>query len=165
MISKKFRIKALCIFLGVCIIFSGFLPMIQNAQSFNNINNSANNANWTDYLFLDDVTETEYYFTAEDESYILIEIDNIDYTSFKLDNVEYELSYGQNVLKVDFQDLDVPYEGYPVNTHLIEIDQFKVDNGYFKSITVEPIFLAEGSLETDLEVNSLISFKAGCYSY
>ncbi|MFX0188828.1 MAG: hypothetical protein ACFE8A_13970, partial [Candidatus Hodarchaeota archaeon] len=109
---------------------------INSAQSFDN------------FLYVNDVDSTEYYFNAKGECYILVEIEDIDFTNFTLDGQIIDVSFGLNILPIKFSDSFTPH-------------QITLNPEYFKSLTIEPLFLAEGTLETTLDQETEINFQAG----
>jgi len=140
------------------IIFSGYAPLL--IAYINNLNSSSNNGapgngsfdpTLDYYLYLNNVESTEYNFNAEGECFILAEIEDIDFTWFLLDDQNYSVSYGLNIIPIEFAN--------PLESHQILIDPFNIE--YFKSLTVEPLILAESTLETSLNDETEINFQAG----
>ena len=111
------------------------------------------------YLFLDEFTATEYYFSAQGEYYIIAEIEGTDFTYFTLDNQIYEVSYGYNIFSLKTSDFLL------WQNSVIRIDPSNLQ--HFKTLTVEPLFLSEGEVETylddDIEIseNVEVNFQAG----
>ena len=61
------------------------------------------------------------------------------------------MSYGLNIIPTEFAN--------PLESHQILIDPFNLE--YFKSLTVEPLILAESTLQTTLNEDKVINFQAG----
>ncbi|MHA1275550.1 MAG: hypothetical protein ACTSQ8_00040 [Candidatus Helarchaeota archaeon] len=102
------------------------------------------------YLFVRNVTQTEFIFSAKKECYILIDINNTGLTSFWLDNKEYFVSYGFNVIPINFDEY--------FSNHKLVIEQSELQ--FFKSITVEPVFIDQGFLNTTMNNYTTIEFQA-----
>ena len=140
------------------ILFSGYAPVLM--QYLNKLNQSNNDndpengfydPNLAYYLYENNVENTEYNFNAEGECFVLVEIEDIDFTWFVLDDQNYSVSYGLNIIPVEFAN--------PDESHQILINTSNLE--YFKSLTVEPLILAENTLETSLNQNATINFQAG----
>jgi len=140
------------------ILFSGYAPVLM--EYLNKLNQSSNDGdpgngfydpNLPYYLYENNVENTEYNFNAEGECFILAEIEDIDFTWFLLDSQNYSVSYGLNIIPVEFAN--------PFESHQILINTSNLE--YFKSLTVEPLILAENTLETFLNQNTTINFQAG----
>ena len=82
------------------------------------------------YLFLNEVTRSTYFFSAEGECYIIVEIEGIDFTFFMIDDEVHEVSYGLNIIPIDFP--NDPYKTYRLNFNPLHLP-------HFKSITIEPL--------------------------
>ncbi len=105
-----------------------------------------------EYLYLNEVTETEYESRPKGACYIIVDIVGIDFTSFMIDDDVYEVSYGLNIIPINFS--NIPFKSYR-----LQFDP--VDLPYFKSIAIEPFFLAEDEVELILGQETSISFQAG----
>ncbi len=140
------------------ILFSGYAPVLM--EYLNKLNQSNNDndpengfydPNLAYYLYENNVENSEYNFNAEGECFILAEIEGIDFTWFVLDDQNYSVSYGLNIIPVEFAN--------PDESHQILIDLPNLE--YFRSLTVEPLILAENTLVTSLNKNTTINFQAG----
>ena len=151
-IEKK---KLITLILTSVILFSGYAPFLaEYLNRFNQPNNDIEDGfdpNLDYYLYENNVVSTKYKFNAEGECFVLVEIENIDFTWFVLDGLIYNVSYGLNIIPVNFAD---PYESHKIVIYPSNLD-------YFKSLTVEPLILAGGTLETSLDQNTEIDFRAG----
>ena len=159
MLEKKFKNKKLIAGVLISIILvSSYAPFIADYINKLNLINNENeitdgiyDPNLAYYLYENNVSKSEYSFNAEEECFILVEIKDIDFTWFVLDGYIYNVSYGLNIIPVDFEN--------PLEPHQILINSSNLD--YFKSITVEPLFLAEGTLETLLCQDKEVNIQAG----
>ena len=140
-IKYKDKLKVIAITLITIILITQITPFIR-----------ANDNNLPEeYLFLQYPTELSYSFLAKGECYLIAEIENIDYLYTTLDENEYLLSYGLNVIPIDFSDSPA--------VHLMTLQQ--ISSNFIKSLSVEPLFLAEGVINTSLYQNKIVNFKAG----
>lgn len=157
MFEQKFKNKKLIAAVLIPIIlFSGYAPFLLEYlnklnQSNNDIGDGFYDPNLAYYLYENNVENSEYNFNAEGECFVLVEIEDIDFTWFVLDNQIYNVSYGLNIIPVEFAN--------PFESHQIFIQPSNLD--YFKSLIVEPLILAENTLETSLNQNTTINFQAG----
>ncbi len=103
------------------------------------------------YLFLTTVNQTDYLFSARKECYIIVEIKDTGFTNFWLDNEAYQVSYGINYITKVFSE--------EFTDHLIRIESSNVQ--FFKSLTVEPVFLAQGNVNVTLDRSYAVNFNAG----
>jgi len=103
------------------------------------------------YLFLTTVNQTEYLFSARKECYLIVEIENTGFTNFWLDSEAYQVSYGSNYITKVFSE--------EFTDHLIRIESSNMQ--FFKSITVEPVFLAQGYVNLTLNRTYAVNFNAG----
>ncbi|MFX1442485.1 MAG: hypothetical protein ACFFHV_03635, partial [Promethearchaeota archaeon] len=136
------------------ILFSGYAPLLADyLNRFNQPNDDMENGfdpNLAYYLYENNVV-SKYKFNAEGECFIIVEIEDINFTYFILDGQIYYVSYGLNIIPINFAN--------PNESHKILIDPSTLE--YFKSLTVEPLFLATGTLETSRDLDSVINFQAG----
>ena len=157
MFEQKFKNKKLIAAVLIPIIlFSGYAPFLMEYlnklnQSNNDIGDGFYDSNLAYYLYENNVENSEYNFNAEGECFVLVEIEDIDFIWFVLDNQIYNVSYGLNIIPVEFIN--------PFESHQIFIQPSNLD--YFKSLIVEPLILAENTLETSLNQNTTINFQAG----
>jgi hypothetical protein len=146
--NKKF----IALILTFIILFSGYAPFL--AQYLNTSNTSeteSKNQLNPSFLYLNNVTNTDYTFDAKGECFIIVEIEGIDFTWFALDGEIYNVSYGLNIFPIKF--------GESYDSHQIIMDISNLE--FFKSFTVEPLIIAEGILNTRLDQDSIINFQAG----
>ena len=142
--------KVIALVLTSIILFSSYAPFLaEYLNRFNQPNSNIGDPNLADYLYEHNVDKTTYNFKAVGECFVVVEIEDINFTEFILDNQLYTVSYGLNIIPVDFSN----------PTHELYI-QFS-DLQYFKSLTVEPLILAAGTLETSKTQDKVINFQAG----
>lgn len=153
LIQKK-NIKSSLLII-IFLLFNG-ISIQQVCQNHQLITSKPRLGSISDYLYLDSIQYEEYYFFAENECYILIEIEGTGFTTFILDGIEYTLSNGLNKISKLFSG---GLSGFPENTHKIEIEPSQI--AYFKSITVEPLLIDEGEIKTNLTSYNDIQFMAG----
>ncbi|NVM34618.1 MAG: hypothetical protein HWN81_03420 [Candidatus Lokiarchaeota archaeon] len=149
---KKLKLKLTAVAVISILLLSGYTPFLDSVINDLNSNPKQNNIIDIDNLYLDEVTETLYLFSAQGACYLLVEIEGTDFTYFMLDEEIYVVSYGLNIFPIEF------------STDLFKIYRIKIDPSnlqYFKSITVEPLFIAEDEIEVNLNQDTEISFKAG----
>jgi hypothetical protein len=151
--KNRLKISLSAVTLILIILFSGYAPFLDNSFSDLNSQPKENLFISEKYLFLNEVTETEYSFRARGAYYIIIEIEGTAITYFFLDDQIYEVSYGINIFSMKAPD-DLLLQG-----SLIEIDSSNLQ--YFKSLAVEPLFIAENEVEVNLNENTEVSFQAG----
>ena len=145
---KKLNMKLSSVTI-ICILFlSGYTPFLNNLFSSNPIKNIGLS---NQYLYLEEVTQTSYDFHAQGPGYVLVEIEDIDFASFMLDDELFNVSYGLNIFPIEFSNT-------PDKVYTIELDPFYLQ--YFKTITVEPLFIAENTIEVNLDQNTTVSFQA-----
>ncbi len=106
-----------------------------------------------DFLYDDTIDRTTYNFNAYNESYIMCNISNTDYTTFTFNSTVYNVSYGLNIFPVDFGVMNVSYS--------ISISQDDIDNNIFDWIIVEPLFIEEEVIEVNTVSTTDIVFDAG----
>lgn len=102
------------------------------------------------YTYVNNVNETIYFFNAKGPCYVLAEVGNIDFTSFRLDNDIYNVSYGLNTFSIDF--------GVFFRLHNITIDQSVIDGNYLSWLAVEPLYLKEDTVSVNLTEFSVSNF-------
>ncbi len=103
------------------------------------------------YLFLKNPANLNYKFIGKGECYLVAEIENIDFINLTLDGKEYLLSYGLNIIPICFSD--------DFEVHSIILPE---NPSYFiKTLSIEPLFLSEGSVDTSLDEETIIQFEAG----
>jgi len=98
------------------------------------------------------ISVTNHNFNAYNESYIMCDIQYTDYTNFTFNNSLYDVSYGLNILPVDFGTENVSYT--------LNISQNDVDNEVFNWITVQPLLIKSNLVEVELDSTTDISFEA-----
>ena len=147
---KKYKLKLTAILILCIILSSGYLPFLSNIINEYYSNSPRNSGIDDEFLYLNDITETSYKFHARGPGYVLVEIEGIDFTNFMLDNEIYEVSYGLNI---------IPKKFYIYKTYKLEIDPLNLQ--YFKSITIEPLFICDGEIDVSLYETTEIIFKAG----
>ena len=148
-IKLKLKLTALAVI--SIILLSGFTPFLSKslyALRSNEVGGIADEGE--EYLYLSEVSETSYEFHPKGACYIIVDIVGIDMTHFTLDSQIYEVSYGLNIIPIDFSN--------QIESHAINIEQENLQ--YFKSLTVEPLFLAEDEIEVTLDQNTKINFEA-----
>ena len=148
---KKLRLKLTAVVFISIILFSGYSPFISNYINELNLNPKQSISLPDQYLYLEEVNETSYDFRAQGPCYVIVEIEDIDSTHFMLDGENYEVTYGFNMFPIQFS--NNPYKIYT-----IDIDP--QDLPYFKTITVEPLFIAEGEIDVNLNQNTTLNFQA-----
>ncbi|TFF90361.1 MAG: hypothetical protein EU548_03395, partial [Promethearchaeota archaeon] len=104
------------------------------------------------FTYIDNVNQTEYFFNAKGACYVITEVENAGYTSLKLDNEIINVSYGSNIIPIDFGD--------SFTFHNLTLDQSDVDNCTFKWIAVEPLVIYEGVIDVNLSEYYLSYFNA-----
>ena len=152
MIKKNKKSKLASLLIISIILFSGITPILSNNINKLNSNPKESGYGVDPYLYLDEVQGSSYFFRAEGECYIIVEIDDIDFTSFMIDGEAYNVSYGLNIIPIEFAN-------DPYASHNLEIDPLQIQ--YFKSLTVEPLFIAEDEINVNLDQETEINFKAG----
>ena len=104
------------------------------------------------YLYEFPVTKESYKFKAKGECYVIANVKNTDFSSFVIDDEQfYEVSYGFNAIPITFSES-------------LEIHNITLENhAHFQSLTIEPLFLAEGDVDVNLDegVYENITFDAG----
>ncbi len=158
MTENKIKLKVAALAIISIILFSSITPFLSKSVSdLKPKESQVDVEEIEEYLYLREVTETEYEFRPKGVCYIIVDIVEIDFTSFSLDGEIYEVSYGLNIFPIEFP--------YNLELHTINITQ--EDLPYFNSLIVEPLFLAEGEVETYLDEdienseNVEVSFQAG----
>jgi len=149
---KKLKLKLTALAFISIILLSGYTPLLSNHINKLNLNPKQSISLGNQYLYLDDVTQTPYDFRAQGACYILVEIEGTDFTYFMLDEEIYEVSYGFNIFPVKFS--NNPYKTYTIEIAL-------ENRQYFKSLTVEPLFIAEDEIEVNLIQDTAINFQVG----
>ena len=146
------KLKLTSLLIISIMVLSGITPILTN--NINELNlDPKQSINLPDkYLYLEEVSQTSYDFRAQGPCYVIVEIENINFTHFILDGENYDVSYGFNMFPIRFS--NNPYKIYT-----IEIDP--EDLQYFKTITVEPLFIAEGEVDVNLDQPTEIDFKVG----
>ncbi|MFX0024577.1 MAG: hypothetical protein ACFE9S_19840, partial [Candidatus Hermodarchaeota archaeon] len=159
-IKIKSKKQLTTVFLILVIIFSGYTWMFneyfyelnKNSQQYDDLQQSYNPL-LNNYTYINDVTQSIYEFNAKGECYLLADLKGTDFTSLKLDNDQYNLSYGINIFSKDF--------GYECTAHTLEFQQADIDNDNFKWVCVEPLFIAMDNITVNLDQPETIYFKAG----
>ena len=147
---EKLKLKLTASAILCILLLSGFTPFLNSIVNKLNSNPNPNPSLTPKYLHLDEVSKTSYEFYAQGACYILVEIEGIDFTYFTLDEDFYEVSYGLNIFSVEFSN-------NPYKTYTIEIPDYQ----YFKTITVEPLVIAEGEIDVNLIQDTAVNFQAG----
>ena len=106
----------------------------------------------SDFLYDDTVDETSYNFNAYGESYAICMIQNIDYTTFTLDAIVYNVSYGLNMIPINFGNENISYT--------LSISQEDVNNNVFDWISIEPLCIKSDAFEANLDTTTDITFEA-----
>ncbi|TFF90390.1 MAG: hypothetical protein EU548_03250, partial [Promethearchaeota archaeon] len=159
--NKEIFISIILIFLVLSSHIVGFLyPFIKypiknddkNEEYYLKAQNLPYNPSFGNFTYINNVNQTDFFFNANNKCYILAEVDNIDYTSLKLDNIEYNLSYGLNIFTKDF--------GTDFTFHNISINQKIIDNNYITWLSVEPMILKEDKFLVNLTENYQTTFHA-----
>ena len=147
----KLKLKFTALALISIIILSSFTPILSETL-YNEISKESgiSPVATEEYLYLNEVTDTDYYFFPKGACYAIVDIVGIDITHFKIDNQIYDVSYGINIIPIEFSN--------QIKLHTINIEQVNLQ--YFKSLTVEPLFLAEDEIMVTLDQNTEINFKA-----
>ncbi|MGB5912593.1 MAG: hypothetical protein WBH31_15480 [Promethearchaeia archaeon] len=161
-IKKKYKLYTISIALILIILFSGYTPFFNEYfyESFKKFEQErksklkhAYNPLFDDFLNINSIDDPIYNFNAKGKCYILADVNGIDFTSFKLDDEEYNVSYGLNAFPKDFGD--------EFTSHTIEFDQIAISDDYFKWLCVEPLFIAQDNITVNLEQETTFSFYAG----
>ncbi|MFX0024019.1 MAG: hypothetical protein ACFE9S_16955 [Candidatus Hermodarchaeota archaeon] len=159
--KNKYQIYLKSFLLLIIILFSGYTWIFNKLFNYahRNVKNERKN-NWNPYnpdynnfLYLDDVDQTEYLFNAKEECYILVDINGTDFTSFILDGDEYEVSYGINIFPLDY--------GEEFTSHALEIQEKDIEKGSYNWITIEPLILIKDNITVNLEVPYITNIFAG----
>ncbi len=151
---RKYKYGIIAIGLIFCFVFSGidqFVNILTENDKEENIKFFDPHA--SDYLYVGDVNQTTYPFNAYHESYIICDIQNRAFTSFDLDQVEYDVSYGLNYIPIDF--------GNEQQTYTITISQDDADNDVFNYLLVQPLIIKEDVIEVNKDTYTDISFDGG----
>ena len=111
------------------------------------------NPELADFLYDNTVDQTTYNFNAYNESYILCNIQNTAYANFTFNSSMYNVSYGINVIPIDFGVINQSYS--------IDIAQYDIDNDIFDWICVQPLIIKEESIEVNLATTTDRTFDAG----
>jgi hypothetical protein len=146
------KLKFTAITIIYLFLLSGITPIISNYINAFFLNLKQSNAGGGEGLYLDEVSEISYYFIARGPYYMLVEIEDTDFTYFIFDEEIYEVSYGFNYFPIKFPN---NYQ----KVYQLEIEPENLE--FFKSITVEPLFIAEDRKEVNLNSDTEINFKAG----
>lgn len=158
---KKSKSRLISLILIFCILFSEFSGELgyhvnPNTKS-SGINGLENHLFTGNYLFVNNLTSNKYIFSAKGECYILVDVDNTDFSFFYLDGEKYDVSYGFNALRRRFSNPMASDD--ELSNHTLEIDPSELQ--YFKYVCVEPIYLAQGNVNVTLNETNEIDFKAG----
>ncbi|MFX1481394.1 MAG: hypothetical protein ACFFCI_25220 [Promethearchaeota archaeon] len=146
------KLKLTALALISIILLSGYTPFFISYIYKSDSNPNGKVGLVDQYLYLDEVNQTSYDFRAQGACYILVEIEGTDFTYFMLDEDKYEVSYGLNIFPIRFS-----INQYEIYT--IEIDQQNLQ--YFKTLTVEPLVIAEGEIDANLSQDTAVNFQAG----
>ena len=156
---QKYVIVSTIIFL---IFFCDVIPILNNIL-LKNTQEDGNNVDFqyqrpycsalTDFLYLDSYDQTYYDFNAKGECYFLVEVNGIDFTSINLDGIDYDVSYGINIFPIDF--------GSEFGAHYVTLKQADVNEQNFKWICIEPLFISQDKINTNLDQAETITFNAG----
>ena len=111
--DKNYKKKIIALTLMACVLTTGIVPFISDflyvdPRNDNELTDSVKvsipyNPDLPDFLYWDPVDSTYREFNAKGECYILAEVSGTDFTSFILDDTEYEVSYGINIFPIDSQ--------------------------------------------------------------
>lgn len=149
-ITKKGKLQLSSLAIITTIVTATVIPIVlYNLNLFNTI---PFDEGIEPYLFLDEVNNTSYSFWAIGECYTIVEIEDVDFTSFMIDSETYQVSHGLNIIPMEF-----PND--PDNSHQLQLDPQDVQ--FFKTITIEPLILAENEVNVSLDLPTGLVFKAG----
>ncbi|MFW9874014.1 MAG: hypothetical protein ACFFG0_12980, partial [Candidatus Thorarchaeota archaeon] len=156
-IKYKYGLIA-CFIIGIT-LFSSLIPFIDyNFAKFSKNDQLLPKSIWfdpklADFLYDDSIDETTYPFNAYNESYIMCKIQNTDFTTFTFNNSVYNVSYGMNIIPVNFGTVNQSYS--------ITISQSDANNDIFDWICVQPLYIKTGNINVNLDTTTDISFHAG----
>jgi len=143
----KFKLKITAVVLITIFLMTEIIPFIKANGNENEI--------LPQYLFLRQPVNMGYHnFTAKGECYLYAEIENTDFVYVELDEEEYELSYGINIIPVEFSEI--------FEEHTLSLPDSA--STCIKSLAIEPLFLAEGNLTIPTSIGldyANLSFDAG----
>ena len=106
----------------------------------------------TKFAYINNLTETDYYFNATGACYLLAEVCGFDFTSLLLDSTRYNISYGTNVLPIDF--------GENWALHCIHLTDTDINFNTIKWMAVEPLTLMEENITVTLNNSYNSTFYA-----
>ncbi len=154
--KKKYRHGLIACLIITLTLFSGLTPFLDDNLLGSGRNNDKLKGSWynpdfPEYLYEDDVDQTLYNFSAKEECYIITDIKNTDYTTFTFNDTQYDVSYGLNVLPVDF--------GENFNSYNISISQDDIDNDIFDWISVQPLYIKEDIITVNMVTPEEILFN------
>jgi len=146
---KKSKLKICAFSLVLCFLLTESIGSIELCSNTRSLLTSQNG--WvSEYLYLSYPDQEEYKFSAEEECYVIIDVINIDFTYFYLDDEPYQLSYGLNTFHMKFSD-EIHKINLPPNP-----------NNFIKHLIVQPIILAEESdLTVSPDIKTSVWFYAG----
>ena len=154
--KTKHRKLIILLFLLCCLLLSEGTTLLSNfTNTFNNespiyeqkINSSANN-----YYFIDGITVTGYSFDAKFECYIITELSGIDSTTFELDSKIYDVSYGLNIIPINF--------GNSTSLHSLIFEQNDVDDQNFNWFAVQSLIIEHNETIVSIDDTFTTSFFA-----
>ena len=151
-LRRKYKYALFVVIFSLFTILSGVYPLI-DWKVKERPNPIWYDPNLADYLYEDDIDQTSYSFNAMNESYIMCEIQNTDYTTFTFNSSVYNVSYGLNIFPIDFGNQNQSYN--------IEISQDDANNDVFDWLCVQPLFIKEDIIDVNLITTTDISFYAG----
>ncbi|MHA1192226.1 MAG: hypothetical protein ACTSP9_08005 [Promethearchaeota archaeon] len=135
------------------ILFAEFIPCINLPVWDQTSEEIWYEPNLADYLYEDSINETVYEFNAMDASYIICKIQNTDYTSFTFNETQYPVSYGLNMIPIDF--------GTENSSYSITISQDDVDNNVFDYLCVQPLSIDYDIIDVNLKTPVSLSLNMG----
>ena len=95
--STMLRYKTIVITICAIILLSNFTGI---ALSMPNLSQTQPG----EFLYENHITQPEYHFMAKGKCYLIIEVQNTDFTNIELDGETYGLSFGLNNFHLDFSD-------------------------------------------------------------
>ena len=140
--KSKSKIKIVATVLIALILMSEIIPLIKV---------KGNGESPPQYLYLRYPGYLSYNFTAKGACYLYADVEDTDYITVTLDGEDFVLSYGINIFPVEFS------ESYEVHNVTFPGSA----SSCIKSFAIEPLYLAEGNVNTSLDEDTVIMFKAG----
>ncbi|MFX1400245.1 MAG: hypothetical protein ACFE8V_03245 [Promethearchaeota archaeon] len=147
---KKSKLKIYAFSLVLCFLLTESIGSIELCSNTRNLLTSQGGS-VPEYLYESYPNIQSHRFKAKGECYVIIDVINIDFTYFTLDDVLYQLSYGLNTFHMKFSD--------DFKTHNIMLPLNP--SNYIKQLVVQPLILAEGSEDTYSHNKTSVWFDAG----